>query len=90
MANSTMEPKSSLSPPSSVNPSNDFSYGVPKDLKFWCIIFSLALSVLLTAVEFVGHRSSFLCLFLKRLSIRTFKFTDLLDFHRRGAPGDHP
>ncbi|KAI9510085.1 major facilitator superfamily domain-containing protein [Russula earlei] len=28
--------------------------GVPKDWKFWCIIFSLALSVLLTAVEFTG------------------------------------
>ncbi|KAH9962027.1 major facilitator superfamily domain-containing protein [Lactifluus volemus] len=28
--------------------------GVPKDWKFWCIIFSLALSVLLTAVEFTA------------------------------------
>jgi hypothetical protein len=32
----------------------EIHYGVPKDWKFWCIIFSLALSVLLTAVEFVG------------------------------------
>jgi hypothetical protein len=32
----------------------DIHYGVPKDWKFWCIIFSLALSVLLTAVEYVG------------------------------------
>jgi hypothetical protein len=29
-------------------------HAVPKDWKFWCIIFSLALSVLLTAVEFVS------------------------------------
>lgn len=37
------------------------SHGVPKDWKFWCIIFSLALSVLLTAVEFVSRpRSLFL------------------------------
>ncbi|KAI0259047.1 iron permease [Gloeopeniophorella convolvens] len=28
--------------------------GVPKDWKFWCIIFSLALSVLSVAVEFTG------------------------------------
>lgn len=32
----------------------DASHGVPKDWKFWCIIFSLALSVLLTAVEFTS------------------------------------
>jgi hypothetical protein len=36
--------------------------GMPKDWKFWCIIFSLALSVLLTAVEFVNHLSFFFCL----------------------------
>jgi hypothetical protein len=30
------------------------AHGVPKDWKFWCIIFSLCLSVLLTAVEFVS------------------------------------
>ncbi|KAN0135476.1 MFS general substrate transporter [Lactarius tabidus] len=30
------------------------THGVPKDWKFWCIIFSLALSVLLTAVEFTA------------------------------------
>ncbi|KAF8258823.1 major facilitator superfamily domain-containing protein [Lactarius quietus] len=29
-------------------------HGVPKDWKFWCIIFSLGLSVLLTAVEFTA------------------------------------
>jgi hypothetical protein len=34
---------------------DDRHHGVPKDWKFWCIIFSLALSVLLTAVEFVSH-----------------------------------
>jgi len=33
---------------------DDRHHGVPKDWKFWCIIFSLALSVLLTAVEFTG------------------------------------
>ncbi|KAI9442690.1 Mfs1.2 [Lactarius indigo] len=32
----------------------DLSHGVPKDWKFWCIIFSLGLSVLLTAVEFTA------------------------------------
>jgi len=37
------------------NLSPDIHHGVPKDWKFWCIIFSLALSVLLTAVEFVSH-----------------------------------
>ena len=37
------------------NLSPDVHHGVPKDWKFWCIIFSLALSVLLTAVEFVNH-----------------------------------
>jgi MFS family permease len=30
------------------------SHGVPKDWKFWCIIFSLSLSILLTAVEFTS------------------------------------
>src|ERR1700691_6030082 len=40
------------------------SHGVPKDWKFWCIIFSLALSVLLTAVEFVSRpRSLFFFVF---------------------------
>ncbi|KAH9962025.1 major facilitator superfamily domain-containing protein [Lactifluus volemus] len=32
----------------------DIHRSVPKDWKFWCIIFSLALSVLLTAVEFTA------------------------------------
>lgn len=37
------------------------SHSTPKDWKFWCIIFTLALSVLLTAVEFVSRpRSLFL------------------------------
>jgi hypothetical protein len=31
----------------------DIHCGVKKDWKFWCIVFSLTLSVLLTAVEFV-------------------------------------
>jgi hypothetical protein len=35
--------------------------GVPKDWKFWCIIFSLALSLLVTAVESVSHL--ILCVF---------------------------
>ncbi|KAI0286536.1 major facilitator superfamily domain-containing protein [Russula brevipes] len=34
------------------NPLPGIHHGVPKDWKFWTIIFSLALSVLLTAVEF--------------------------------------
>jgi hypothetical protein len=33
----------------------DNHHDVPKDWKFWCIIFSLALSVLLTATEFVSR-----------------------------------
>jgi hypothetical protein len=37
------------------NPSSNTHDGAPKDWKFWCIMFSLALSVLLTAVEFVSH-----------------------------------
>ena len=41
-------------PNSAVTETVDGDIGVPKDWKFWCIIFSLALSVLLTAVEFVG------------------------------------
>ncbi|KAH9062385.1 major facilitator superfamily domain-containing protein [Lactarius vividus] len=57
----------SHSPSPSLLPSNKFvekpqsredhaaiPHGVPKDWKFWCIIFSLALSVLLTAVEFTA------------------------------------
>ncbi|KAH9993506.1 major facilitator superfamily domain-containing protein [Russula compacta] len=42
--------------PSVQNPpqSSEIRHGVPKDWKFWCIMFSLALSVLLTAVEFTG------------------------------------
>src|SRR6266481_482120 len=52
MGSSTVE---SLAPRSPTKPSNDGdSHAVPKDWKFWCIIFSLALSVLLTAVEFVS------------------------------------
>lgn len=47
--------ESSPSRPSSPKPSSEHSHhGVPKDWKFWCIIFSLALSVLLTAIEFVS------------------------------------
>ena len=65
----TMDPQSSPSPSlyryaskaaentQSEEHSAPTDYGVPKDWKFWCIIFSLGLSVLLTAVEFV---SSFL------------------------------
>ena len=52
MASSAMEP---LSFPPSAKRSDDLSYGVPKDWKFWCIIFSLALSILLTAIEFVSR-----------------------------------
>jgi hypothetical protein len=54
-------------PPSTIGrtPSPDDSHqdhAMPKDWKFWCIIFSLALSVLLTAVEFVSR------LFRRRVS----------------------
>ncbi|KAF8482465.1 major facilitator superfamily domain-containing protein [Russula ochroleuca] len=37
--------------PSSPKPPDDLSHSVPKDWKFWCIIFSVALSNLLTATE---------------------------------------
>jgi hypothetical protein len=33
---------------------SDIPHGVPKDWKFWCIMFSLASSLLLTAVELVS------------------------------------
>jgi hypothetical protein len=52
MASSVMEPSS----PSS-ELSDGPSQGVPKDWKFWTIIFSLALSILLTAIEFVSRPS---------------------------------
>ncbi len=35
--------------------SPDIHHGVPKDWKFWCIIFSLTLSILLTAIELVSY-----------------------------------
>ena len=62
-----MELESSLSSLFFIKSSDDLSHSVSKDWKFWCIIVSLALSILLTAVEFVGHLthlSSFLYLFL--------------------------
>ncbi|KAF8482463.1 iron permease [Russula ochroleuca] len=40
--------------PSSAKPSDDLSEGMPKDWMFWCIIFSFALSTLITAVEFTS------------------------------------
>ena len=49
------------------------SHGVPKDWKFWCIIFSLGLSVLLTAVEFVSY-------FLHRLTARVLGTWDFNAF----------
>jgi hypothetical protein len=52
MASSVKESLSTSS--TSAKPSDDVSHAVPKDWKFWCIIFSLALSILLTAVEFVS------------------------------------
>jgi hypothetical protein len=46
----------SLSTSANLKSSDDVSHGVPpKDWKFWCIIFSLALSTLLTAIEFVSR-----------------------------------
>jgi len=56
MASSAVDSSlSNLSSLSSVKPSDDPSHGVPKDWKFWCIIFSFALSILLTALEFVSR-----------------------------------
>ena len=54
MASSVVESFSSS--PRAAKPSGDdgVSHAMPKDWKFWCIIFSLALSILLTAVEFVS------------------------------------
>jgi len=45
-------------------------HAMPKDWKFWCIIFSLALSVLLTAVEFVSHPFRRLRLLARGLKLR--------------------
>jgi hypothetical protein len=42
--------------------SPDIHHGVPKDWKFWCIIFSLTLSILLTAIELVSYRYLFFLL----------------------------
>ncbi|KAI0268427.1 major facilitator superfamily domain-containing protein [Russula aff. rugulosa BPL654] len=39
---------------SSVKPPDGVSHAVPKDWKFWCIIFSLTMSILLTAIEFTS------------------------------------
>lgn len=39
----------------SLLPLKNISYGVPKDWKFWGIIFSLALSILMTAIELVSR-----------------------------------
>ncbi|KAI0281064.1 major facilitator superfamily domain-containing protein [Russula aff. rugulosa BPL654] len=56
MASSATEasPLSSSSVLASAKPSDNISHGVPKDWKFWCIIFSLSLSVLLLAIEFTS------------------------------------
>ncbi|KAH9993179.1 major facilitator superfamily domain-containing protein [Russula vinacea] len=40
--------------PSSPKPSDDLSHEVPKDWKFWCIIFPLMLTIFLTAIEFTS------------------------------------
>ena len=48
-----MKPPSFAS--SSAKSSDDLSHSVPKDWKFWCIIFSLAMSTLLIAIEFVSR-----------------------------------
>ncbi|KAN0107400.1 MFS general substrate transporter [Russula decolorans] len=55
MASFAMQSLSSSSPSARrPKPYDDVSRGVPKDWKFWCIIFSLALSILLTAIEFTS------------------------------------
>ena len=56
-SNPSFSPQSSISE-KNLPPGPEIHYGVPKDWKFWCIMFSLALSVLLTAVEFVSRHLS--------------------------------
>ena len=86
MANSAMEPESSLSSPSFVNPSHDHSHGVPKDWKFWCIIVSLVLSILLTAIEFASLHFFFIEFLSGKVVEQNIQIHRLVDFHRRGAP----
>jgi len=86
MASSAIEPLSFSS--SSAKRSDDLSYGVPKDWKFWCIIFSLALSILLTAVEFVS-RPFFVAMSPGKAPERNVLIHRFVDFHRRGAADYH-
>ena len=85
MASSATEPSSSLS--SFAKSSDDLSHDVPKDWKFWCIIFSLALSILLTALELVS-RPVFVAKSGK-VPERNIYIHRFVDFHRRGAANDH-
>ena len=83
MASSAVEPSS----PSSAKCSDDLSHGVPKDWKFWSIIFSLALSILLTAIEFVSRPFAATS---PRGKVAEQNIHRLVDFRRRGTANDHP
>jgi hypothetical protein len=67
------------------------SHGVPKDWKFWCIIFSLSLSILLTAVEFVscflGQLESNQCWYWETWSL--IRCVAYLDLNRSRTSDDH-
>jgi hypothetical protein len=88
MASSVMEPSSSS--PSSNKRSDDLSNGVPKDWTFWCIIFSLALSILLTAMEFVSRPFFVATSPPGKAPERSILIHRFVDFHRRGVADDHP
>ena len=88
MASPTAESSSFSSP--SAKPSDDLPHGVPKDWKFWCIIFSLALSILLTAIEFVSHPFFVATSPPNKAPERNIYIHRFVDFHRRGAANDHP
>jgi hypothetical protein len=83
--------KESSSPESSsARASNDLAHSVPKDWKFWCIIFSLALSILLTAIEFVSRPFSVVTPPPGGVVECNIQFYQLVDFHRCGVADDHP
>ena len=88
MASSAMEPLSFSS--TTKHSDEDLSYGVPKDWKFWCIMFSLALSILLTAMEFVSRPFFVAMCPPGKAPEQNILIHRLVDFHRRGAADNHP
>jgi hypothetical protein len=93
-------PSDSLPPPTKYSDKlepdtpQDGYHGVPKDWKFWCIIFSLAVSILMTAVEFVScHRHSLHPLATGSEGRRHWQSNNMhhaVDRDRGSAPDHHP